>query len=700
MPRRCLHCLLALVLACGDDDAAIDAAIPQDASLDATVDAMLDASTAPLRLEVVSGRADMVTAPTTLVRLVAADGSLEGVQLSLDDAPLAIELHPMGDGTVLARIDDLSEGPHRLTARRADLEATIDLQVFPRTGPIFSGPHETPYFCTSELQGLGAPRDGDCSLGTSVVHFRKTTGGTFELLENPAMPPADTALAQTLGGRRVPFVARLEVGTLNRAIYWIATLFDPDATEPFEPWSRPSTWEGGALYYFGGGCGSGYTQGDASLGLALNDIVGTGIAWLHASLNTLNNNCNDVLSAETLMMVREHFVEEYGEPDYWMGYGGSGGSIQQHLIADNYPGLLDGILPSASYPDVWSIFPDIVDCRLLYDYFDAHDERFATEAERTAVTGFARDQTCRGWLSILGDVLQPSEGCLPWVPAEAIYDRETNPTGARCTIEDHNVNVFGRDPITGFARRAWSNEGVQYGLRALHEGDISFDQFLHLNENVGSFDVHGDHRLAREPGDPEAFRIAYRTGRVLDGARLAELPTIDVRGYNDVSIGDFHDSVRTWAIRGRLARHGDTDNHVSFMAADDASLGQATFDSLLAMDTWLRALAADPDPDRGAAARRTKPTTLGDRCYPTPTPTAGTCTEVFVPHATPRMVAGGPLEGDLIRCALRPIDPADYPSAPTAEQHARLDAIFPTGVCDWSTPPAERVPHAGPWQRY
>ncbi|MBX3250421.1 MAG: hypothetical protein KF901_24815 [Myxococcales bacterium] len=693
---RIVSLLLLAALACGDDDAPLDATVPSDAADDTAV---LDASAGPLALSIVSSRPDMITGGTTLARITAVDGVLDGVALHLDDAPLAVDLH-LVEGALLARIDDLPQGSHRLEATRGDETAAIEIEVHPITGPVFSGPHETPYYCTTELQGLAVAMDENCSISPAVVHFRKTNAGAWELLANPAVPPADTATAQTLGGRRVPFVGRLEVGTINRAIYWIATLYDPDATEPFEPWSRPSTWDGGAIYYFGGGCGSGYTQGDASLGLAMNDIVGTGIAWMHASLNTLNNNCNDVLSAETLMMVREHFIAEYGEPDYLMGFGGSGGSIQQHLIADNYPGLLDGILPSASYPDVWTILPDIVDCRLLYDYFDAEEARFPTEAERTAVTGFARDRTCRGWTEILGNILQPDEGCLPWVPGDAVYDRDSNPTGARCTLEDHNVNIFGRDEATGFARRAWSNVGVQYGLRALNDGDITFEQFLHLNEHVGSFDVHGDHHVAREPGDAQAFERAYATGRVLDGARLAQIPIIDVRGYNDVTIGDFHDSVRTWAIRARLARHGDTDNHVSFMGANDAATGRAGFDSLLAMDGWLRALAADPDPDRAAAARRTKPTGLGDRCYPTTTPTEGACTDVFVPHATPRMVAGGPLEGDLIRCSLRAIDATDYPTAPTAEQRARLEAVFPTGVCDWSTPPAERVAHAGPWQRF
>ena len=34
--------------------------------------------------------------------------------------------------------------------------------------------------------------------------------------------------------------------------------------------------------------------------------------------------------------------------------GGSGGAIQQHTTANNYPGLLDAITPILSFPDVVS----------------------------------------------------------------------------------------------------------------------------------------------------------------------------------------------------------------------------------------------------------------------------------------------------------------------------------------------------------
>lgn len=37
---------------------------------------------------------------------------------------------------------------------------------------------------------------------------------------------------------------------------------------------------------------------------------------------------NDVLSAGTTMMVKEHFIETYGEPRYTIGNGGSGGAMR------------------------------------------------------------------------------------------------------------------------------------------------------------------------------------------------------------------------------------------------------------------------------------------------------------------------------------------------------------------------------------
>jgi len=60
-------------------------------------------------------------------------------------------------------------------------------------------------------------------------------------------------------------------------------------------------------------------------------------------------------------MVREHFIEQFGVPVHTIGSGGSGGSMQQFLIAQNYPGLLDGLTTGMSYPDALSVFASSAD---------------------------------------------------------------------------------------------------------------------------------------------------------------------------------------------------------------------------------------------------------------------------------------------------------------------------------------------------
>src|SRR3546814_8483976 len=61
------------------------------------------------------------------------------------------------------------------------------------------------------------------------------------------------------------------------------------------------------------------------------------------------------------------------------------------------------------------------------------------------------------------------------------------------------------------------------------------------------------------------------------------------------------------------------------------------------------------------------------------------------------MVAGMPETDDIIRCQLRPIDPADYDGKLGDTQLAQLAEIFPDGVCDFSKPAAEDVPHSMIW---
>jgi hypothetical protein len=66
------------------------------------------------------------------------------------------------------------------------------------------------------------------------------------------------------------------------------------------------------VYSFGGGCSAGYRQGAGVS--ALSDVVlSAGYASAASSLNVFGNSCDDVISGETLMMVKEHFITDRSE---------------------------------------------------------------------------------------------------------------------------------------------------------------------------------------------------------------------------------------------------------------------------------------------------------------------------------------------------------------------------------------------------
>ena len=135
---------------------------------------------------------------------------------------------------------------------------------------------------------------------------------------------ADVAEATTLDGETVPFIIRVQTGTVNRAIYQSAMLHDPADAAP-DPWTRSRGWNGKLVYTHGGGCQSGWYQQGSSTGTVLNrGLLEMGYAVTSASLNVFGQNCNDLLASETHIMVKERFVESYGEPIYAIATGSSG----------------------------------------------------------------------------------------------------------------------------------------------------------------------------------------------------------------------------------------------------------------------------------------------------------------------------------------------------------------------------------------
>ena len=53
-----------------------------------------------------------------------------------------------------------------------------------------------------------------------------------------------------------------------------------------------------------------------------------------------------------------------------------------------------------------------------------------------------------------------------------------------------------------------------------------------------------------------------------------------------------------------------------------------------------------------------------------------------------------------MKCALKPVNVADYSVGFSKSQQARLKKIFPGGVCDWSKPGVGYSTIKGTYQRY
>lgn len=398
--------------------------------------------------------------------------------------------------------------------------------------------------------------------------------------------------------------------------------------------------------------------------------------------------------------------------------------MQVHLIAQNYPGILDGIVPMCSYPDITTIITPVVDCSLIGRAIDESSQPLTIE-QVSAVTGFANDgtaETCTSWRNSFSPRwIVAGAPCPAVIPLELVYDPVTNPDGVRCTVHDNTVNAFGIDPDTGFARRQVDNVGVQYGLAAFNDGVIDFDQFAELNELAGGYDADGNLVDARTVANSEGLAVAYKTGRVISGAGgLADVPIIDVRGYTDQSpLGppggpfplDIHDRFRSFSTRQRLvAANGHADNHVIWIAGPATFIVGAphNYEAVLLIDEWLGAIRSDKAPgSRAEKVVRNKPDHAMDTCW---TPTGerivdpasfddpGACNHPS--HADPRVVAGAPLANDVLKCQLTPVSPGDYSQPLTDPQLQRLEAAFPDGVCDYSQPGVGQQPLLGTWLDY
>ena len=682
-----------------------------------------------LTVTTVSNKPYLISGGSALLEITSNSSSEEDLTVILNGIARNVALAPVateGDTHVYrALVTGLNAGNNTVDVRQHNVAAELAVVNYPITGPIISGPHQEPYFCLNQLapDSRGEARrfaigngefldaslaDANCSLPTRVdyVYKSRDTDQGFRPLKDLSERPADLAFTTTNENLQVPYIVRLETGTINRAIYQIAILHDPAEPAP-APLSGPGAWNERLVYTFGGGCEAGYFQGPSTGGVLRDDMLSLGYAVASSTLNVnAQGGCNDVVSAETAMMVKEHFIESYGLPRYTIGRGGSGGAMQQLLIAGAYPGILDGLLPSMTFADAVSYMTDSQECASILKEFVNDPARNLSDEVKNSIGGWSMWSLCESSLGDRPKRIGPDD-CPDVIPNDERYDPDTNPGGVRCSIFDGMRNIFGEKLYADvnaerpFAPSPHDNVGVQYGLATLNAGLIDKALFLDLNENIGGWNIDVVSRPQRHTGDDDAIRIAYETGRVTSGgAGLSQVPIIDDRAYLD-DIGNFHASVYSFITRARLERdNGHADNYILRRHSRDLSLDA---DNLAMMDQWLANLRADKSTgsmlDKIVRAR---PSNLQNDCFAdngeriVETPqfdrerlfdnTAGACNQLFPPHAGLRLVAGGPLTNDVLKCQLKPVDYSDYRVEFTDAEKARLEKIFPEGVCDWNKP--------------
>lgn len=646
-------------------------------------------------LRVLSGPAEWVSGGDARIEIVAPAAEHGALQLRLNGKPVNPALVADGD-RLEGVIDGLRDGPNILVARlpRGGGQAVLQLRNHPRQGPMFSGPQQTPFVCTTiqgavgrqplvdratppgyrvtDASGATVGYSTACAIETFVAYQYRTTGGAWAAMPPDGSRPADMAQVTLPDGRTVDFHVRREIGAINRFLYSIAMLapLSDNAAR-----NDTSLWNHRLLYWFQGGVAVGHSQGTVHSGSMNPDILARGYAIVHSSGNNTGTHYNMTLAGETAMMTKERFVERYGVPLYTVGLGGSGGAIQQYMISQNQPGVLDALLPVQSYPDMVTQTIHVGDCELLEHYMDATDRDNATwhdTPNRRWLVGMnALDsvpdplvplKTALGYGTAPGstECIESWRGLTPlamnpWYGQAAnqqFWEPQSDIAAIRWTHYDDLRNVYGTT-ADGAARPTWDNVGVQYGLHALRDGRISPQQFLHLNWHVGGWkhpsdmvqegfpffgtsadeiqkaltipgyfdpwslrnmnlaDASGATPAPRTRGDMLAMRRAYTSGHVFAGR--IDVPAIDHRQYLEREL-DMHNAHQSFAMRSRvLAAMGHSDNVVVWFTDTTPGTPKASqsLEALEVMDEWMANLRAHPE--AGIAANR--PVRAADACF-------------------------------------------------------------------------------------
>ena len=650
-------------------------------------------------IRVLSNRADLISGGNALVEIILprkAKATFASVRVDVDGEDLTSAFAVRADGRFYGLVTGLRDGTNVLTARVPNGPgARIAITNHPIGGPVFSGDQVQPWQCQTETTNaatnLGPAQDSQCNASTRYRYMYRTTANNFATYDPSLPPPSNLVMTTTDQGVTIPYIVRIERGTMNRGLHEIAVLFDP--AHPWSAWAAQPQWNRKLVVQYGAGTSQQYRQGTTQSVLN-HEALSLGYAVVNSSMLINGQHSNFVTAAETTMMLKEHIIENYGEIRYTIGQGGSGGALLQYLVADNYPGLLDGLRPTQDWQDsISAAYREFADSAALVQAFNSSALTYSTQ-ERAAIGGWgAANVNVFNIENIrIGDYNRPDDGT-NCAGADS-HHPVNNPMGVRCTFQDFMVSVLGRRPQDGHANLVFDNVGVQYGLTALQAGTLSPEKFVDVNARAGGFDVNGRWQPQRSEIEVHVAELLHRTGQVTYGAQMGNVPILAIRGTNN---NDYHFPFRTVVNRHRLTfANSHADNHVYWIQAPGS---QSTLRSI---DRWLAAIAADGS-DAPAAEKvvRNKPADVVSACWigGAMVTDVDQCDATYPYFREPRTVAGEAPTIYTMKCQLKPLDRADYSVEFTDEQWAALQGAFPGGVCNFSKPGVGFQPSL-PWLSY
>lgn len=643
-------------------------------------------------------------------------------------------------------------------------------------GPIdalYAGERQYPFYCMTVDAGLGQPivdnqnGDGvtiyddnnnpigfskDCLVTSRIDYFYAKTDSDIIKSYDIDNPPARSDIATThINGKPVPEIFRLERGSINRYIYYMMMLVPQDSIGDR---TAKDYWNQKLIYQFKGGASIGFRQGRMGAHRFINrrhSLLRQGYAVIGSSGNNTSYTYNMLLAEDIARRVKKQFTSLYGQPFYTLGIGGSGGALAQYLIAQNSTGILDGLMPIYSYPDMVSQSIFVLDCDLLQHYFNVTDngnKKWRDWEQRENIEGMNGINDFEHPYSFLVPLNQMVAGAWPSMPngsSECVYSwffaatffynpkqgfvkpyfSDEVKEKVNWTYWQDLAQIYGTDK-NGFARTTWGNEGVQYGLLALRKGEITIEEFINLNQYIGSwlpqekmkkesaFTPFGmkiplwlslwsrnnitepsPNTAKRKPADPMAVDNGYRYGQIFIGK--AELPILEIRHYLEDDL-NMHHTAASFESRLRIQDYqGHNDNQVIWVSHKDHTPIDKGVEYL---DHWLMSINQSDDKD----PVNSKPESLRDTCLDSHgevlfegdnvwdgewnNRSTGPCSKIFPIYSNIRVQAGGPWAGSIFKCGQMPVSEAIkqgvYGSISMDSYQQRLETIFPDGVCDYS----------------